>query len=436
MSTATAPVREAEAGWLEQMFERLWPINRSIAGPGSRQTLDILGETMPTERLSVPTGERALDWIVPDEWHARAAYIVGPDGRRFADVADHNLHLVSHSAPFRGRMTLEELRPHLYSLPEQPDAIPYITSFYRRHWGFCLAHRELEALPGGDYEVVVDTELVPGRVEVGEAVLPGESDEEVLFHSYVCHPSMANNELSGPLAVTALYERLRRWERRTLTYRFVLSAETIGTIVYLHHRGDHLLDHLRAGFVLTCVADDGGFTYKRSRNARSLADRAAELVLRDTGAPHRVVDFDPSNGSDERQYCSPGFDLPIGSLMRTMYGEFPEYHTSLDNLDFISIDALQGTIDAYEAIARALDGNVLWRNTVARGEPQLGRRGLYKQLSTKERDASRVPLVWLLNLADGEHDLLAIAERSGQPLDALLDVAARLEQAGLLARAD
>ena len=423
-----------EADWLRTLLDRLWPITRSIAGPGLRETLDILSEWIPTERIQARSGDRALDWIVPDEWHVREAYLVDPTGRRFADVAENNLHLVSHSVPFRGRMPLAELREHLHTLPDQPNAIPYVTSYYAPRWGFCIAHDELESLPEGEYDVAVDTDLVPGRVEVGEAVLPGESDDEVLFHSYVDHPSLANNELSGPLAVTALYRRLAAWPQRRLTYRFVLGAETIGTIVYLDQRGDHLAERLRAGYVLTCVGDAGDFTFKRSRRGDTPADRAGVLALRDSGAAHTVVPFDPSNGSDERQYCSPGFDLPIASLMRTMYGEYPEYHTSLDDRQFLSIDALVGTIDMYERIARSLDANVAWRNTVARGEPQLGRRGLYRPVSTKERDAGRGYMMWLLNLADGEHDLLAIAERSGVPVEVLSALARELAEAGLLER--
>ena len=423
-----------ESDWLRDLLDRLWPINRSIAGPGLRETLDVLAEWIPTERITARSGDQVFDWIVPDEWTVREAYFTGPDGVRHADFADCNLHLVSHSVPFRGRMPLAELREHLHTVPEQPTAIPYVTSFYAPRWGFCLSHEEAEALPEGEYDVVVDTELAAGRVEVGEAVLLGETDDEVLFHSYVDHPSLANNELSGPLAVTALYRRLSAWPRRRLTYRFVLSAETIGTLLYLHERGDRLIERLRAGYVLTCVGDRGDFTFKRSRREDTAADRAALIALRDAGAAHEVRRFDPGNGSDERQYCSPGFDLPVASLMRTMYADYPEYHTSLDDRDFLSIDSLVGTIDMYERIARALDGNGTWVNTVARGEPQLGRRGLYPQLGAP-RHYQAVPLMWLLNLSDGDHDLLAIAERSGVAIDDLIPLAGDLEQAGLLRRA-
>lgn len=417
---------------LEAMFDRLWPINRTIAGPGLRETLDLLGEVIPTERLRFSTGEQVFDWTVGPEWEVHEAYLVDPAGRRFADVAEHNLHLVGHSVPFRGQLSLDDLRPHLHSLPDQPDAIPYVTSFYREDWGFCLTHRELEGLPPGQYEVVVDTELRPGRVEIGEAVLPGEEPDEVLFHSYVCHPSMANNELSGPLAVAFLYDWVAALPRRRLTYRFVLSAETIGTLCYLRERGDHLRERLLAGYVLTCLGDRGDFTLKTSRREGTVADRAAALVLRDTG-PHSVTPFDPGNGSDERQYCSPGFNLPVASVMRTMYSRFPEYHTSLDDKSFISFEALADSVRAYQRIVAALEGNVRWWNTVQFGEPQLGRRGLYRGLSTK-KPLDVTPTMWLLNLADGEHDLLAIVQRSGERLEDLLESAVQLEAAGLLER--
>lgn len=426
--------RRAEpADRLETYFDRLWPITRSITGPGIRESLDILSEIIPTERLTFPSGSRAFDWIVPLEWAVREAYIVGPDGRRRADLARNNLHLVGYSVPFRGRLTLDELRPHLYSLPELPDAIPFVTSYYREHWGFCLADRELLELPDGEYEVVIDSELYPGRVEIGEAFLPGESDEEILFSSYLCHPSLANNELSGPLALAFLYERVAALPQRRYSYRFLLSAETIGTICYLSERGDHLRRHLIAGYVMTCLADRGSFTYKLSRPGGSLADRAARIVLRDHGA-HTVIPFDPGNGSDERHYCTPGFNLPVGSLMRSVYADYPEYHTSLDNKDAISFPALAESVDVYERIVRALESNTAWWNTVQYGEPQLGRHRLYPTTSRRDPMPDVQLLSWILNLGDGEHDLLAVAERSGYPFDLVVDGARRLETVGLLER--
>ncbi|MCK4302989.1 MAG: DUF4910 domain-containing protein, partial [Candidatus Eisenbacteria sp.] len=320
---------------MESYFDRLWPLNRSITGPGLRDSLGILAEVMPMERLRFPTGSRVFDWTVPREWLAREAYFVDPNGVRHADFKTHNLHLVGYSVPVTRTMPYDELRPHLYSLPDQPDAIPYVTSYYEDNWGFCLPHNELLQLPEGQYEVVIDSELHDGHVEIGEAVLPGESSEEVLFTSYLCHPSLANNELSGPLVAAFVYDELSRRTCRRYTYRFVLGVETIGTICYLSLRGDHLKHHLKAGYVLTCLGDPGCFSYKASRLQDCLADRAARILLRDKG-DHIVFPFDPSSGSEERQYNSPGCNLPVGVLMRTRYADFPEYHTSLDNKDFIS----------------------------------------------------------------------------------------------------
>lgn len=415
---------------LEDYFDRLWPINRSIAGPGLRRSLDILAEVIPTQRHRFATGTAVFDWEVPREWEVREAYLVDPDGRRRADFAQHNLHLVAHSVPVRARMTLDELRPRLHSIPDQPDAIPYVLSLYDENWGFCLTDRELRELPDGEYEVVIDSELRDGHVEIGEAVLPGESEQEVLFSSYLCHPSLANNELSGPLALASLYERLSRRPRRRLTYRFLLGAETIGTLCFLSLRGEHLCERLAAGYVVTCVGDRGAFTLKTSRRGDTLADRAARAVLREVGE-HSVVPFDPGNGSDERQYCSPGFDLPVASVMRTMYSCFPQYHTSLDDKEFIDFARLAESVDVYERIVDALEHNLTWWNTVRFGEPQLGKRGLYPGTNANAPLEVK-PTMWMLNLADGEHDLLAIAQRSGQPLAGLIDAAGKLAAAGLL----
>jgi len=420
----------ALAETLEEYFDRLWPINRSIAGPGLRASLDVLSDLIPTERHRFPTGTRVFDWEVPREWEVREAYIVDSNGRRRADFAEHNLHLVAHSTPVRARMSLAELRPHLHSLPDQPDAIPYVLSLYAENWGFCLSDRELRDLPDGEYEVVIDSQLRPGHVEIGEAVLPGECEDEVLFSSYLCHPSLANNELSGPLAIAALYDRLSRRPRRRLTYRFLLGAETIGTLCFLSLRGSHLRERLRAGYVVTCVGDRGPLTLKTSRRGDSLADRAARQVLDEIGE-HSVIPFDPGNGSDERQYCSPGFDLPVASVMRTMYSCFPEYHTSRDDKSFIDFPHLAGSVAVYEQIVDALEHNLVWWNTVQYGEPQLGKRGLYPGTNANAPFELK-PTMWMLNLADGEHDLLAIAQRSGQPLAGLVDAATKLSAAGLL----
>jgi aminopeptidase-like protein len=417
---------------MENFFDRLWPLNRSITGPGVRASLDVLSELMPMERLCFDSGEEVFDWTVPKEWEARDAYIIGPNGQRFADFKKNNLHLVGYSIPVDQTCCLDELKLHLHTLPDQPNAIPYVTSYYDEDWGFCLAYSEYRALQEGEYRVVIDSELREGRLELGEAVLPGETDDEVLFSTYLCHPSMANNELSGPLTVAFLYRVLSQRPHRRFTYRFVIGQETIGTICFLSCRGKHLLRHLKAGYVLSCIGDPGNFTFISSRRDNSLADRAARLVLRDHG-PYECRPFDAGSGSEERQYCSPGFNLPVALMMRTPAGEYPEYHTSLDNKDFISFAALEESVHVCSKIVDALEANVVWRNMQPYCEPQLGRRGLYPRRSADQTPQGLFRSIkWLLNLADGEHDLLAVAERSGKPVQDLIKAAECLSEAGLL----
>jgi aminopeptidase-like protein len=430
--------RASELRELEQMFDRLWRLPRSLTGDGVRATHAVLGELMPLERFELESGTPVLDWVVPQEWRVYEAYVVAPDGQRLLDFHSNNLHLVGYSEPFEGRLSRSELDEHLYSLPDRPGAIPYVTSYYRPRWGFCLPHDLRASLPDGEYHVVVNTELGPGSMTISECVLPGTSSQEVLISSYTCHPSLANNELSGPLLAAFLYRRLARLEERRLTFRFLLAPETIGAIAYLHLRGDRLKRHTIAGYVATCVGGPGGLTYKRSRDAPTVADRAAEHVVARRagveGVKHTVLDFVPT-GSDERQYGSPGYRLPIGSLMRTMYGTYPEYHTSLDDKEFVRLDNVQRTLDAYEDVCRLLDRNRTYLNTKPYGEPQLGRRGLYSDITVADSNVGVADaLFWTLNLSDGDTDLLGIAERSGLAFDAIRRSADLLELAGLLRR--
>jgi len=388
---------------------------------------------MPTDRLVFKTGLKVFDWLIPKEWIVRDAYLIDPNGKKRAEYKVNNLHLIGYSVPFSGRMGLAQLRPQIHSLPGQPDAIPYLTTYYRENWGFCMSDRELQSLPEGEYQVCIDTELVDGHLEIGEAVIKGKSDREVLFSTYLCHPSMANNELSGPLLASFLYERISEMRNLHYTYRFVVQPETIGSIAYLSKRGDWLKEKLDAGFVITCVGDAGLFTYKSSRRGNALCDRVAKLILRDIGE-HRLEAFAPF-GSDERQYCSPGFNLPVGSLMRTMYGRFPEYHTSLDDKLFISFDAMTKALEAYLKIVSALEGNWVWKTNFPFCEPQLGKRGLYPTLGAqKQRERKVEALMWILNLADGKSDLLEIAERSGCEVEMLISVASEAEVAGLISK--
>lgn len=428
--------RAAELASMEELFDALWPLPRSLTGDGVRETHRLLSSVMPLETFEVPSGTRVFDWTVPPEWRVNEAYVVAPDGRRALDFAESTLRLVGYSAPFRGRLSLEELQGHLHSLPDLPDAVPYVTSYYRERWGFCLSERERRALPPGEYEVVVDTELFPGSLTYSHAVLPGETGAEVLLTSYTCHPALANNELSGPLTLAFLHRRLASWPRRRLSYRFVLAPETIGALAYLHAHGEHLRRAVVAGYVVTCTGGPGGLTYKRSRDP-SLADRAAEHVLAHLHEPHppRIMGFTPV-GSDERQYCSPGFRLPVGSLMRARYGTYREYHTSLDDKAFMDLAAVQRTLDAYEAVCRVLDGNETLVNLSPYGEPRLGERGLYPDLAVGgSNHRVNEAVFWVLNLCDGENDLLAVAERSGLPFDEVRAAADRLTAVGLLAPA-
>lgn len=417
---------------IEHYFDRLFPLLRSLTGAGVRQSLDILGELMPLERIEVPSGTSVFDWTVPQEWVVREAYLEGPDGTRIVDVRQNNLHLLNCSDAFDGTVTRTDLDEHLYSRPDLPEAIPYVTSYYVRRWGFCLAHNVRESLPDGNYRAVIDTEFVDGAMSMAEVVLRGEQEDEVLLASDICHPSMANDELSGPLALAMLYRRIASWPRRKLTYRFVLHPETVGSIAYLARCGNHLKDRCVAGYVLTNVAVDAGFKYKRSRRGSSLADRAAEIALGDQNiAPWDTRDFDPT-GSDERQYCSPGFNLPVGVLSRTPT-YYPEYHTSLDNRDFISFQALSSSVELYERMCVAIDGNDAYVNQAPFGEPHLGRRGLYHTTGRSGPPAERhQALLWVLNLSDGDHDLIAIAERSRMPFSMIREAADAAVEAGLL----
>lgn len=419
---------------LELYFDRLWPLNRSILGEGFRQSLDVLAEIMPTDRLRYPTGKQVFDWTIPKEWKVHEAYFEGPDGKRYADFSKNNLHLIGYSISFRGTVGLDELKKHLYTVPEMPEAIPYVTSYYEERWGFCISQETFDRLPEGDYYVHIDTRHEAGHLEIGEAILSGRSEREVFFSTYLCHPSMANNELSGPLVMAYLFKYLQERQRRKYTYRFTITSETIGAIAYLSTRGKYMKSHVDAGFQMTCLGNPKPFTYKKTKNGNSLADRATLIALR--GSSHTVVPFHIT-GSDERQYSSAGFNLPMGSLMRTMYDQYPEYHTSLDDKSFISFDALQDSIKKYCEIVEIIESNYFPRNLSPYGEPQLSKRGLYPTLS-KYSAFNRDPgeryetMMWLLSYADGTRDLIGIAEETGCDYWLMNEIAADLVEKKLL----
>jgi aminopeptidase-like protein len=399
-----------------ELIQALYPICRSITGDGVRQSLRLLQSVVPLEVHEVPSGTAVLDWEVPREWNIRDAWIKNEQGEKIVDFQRHNLHVLNYSVPVHKTMSLAELRPHLFTLPNHPDWIPYRTSYYRENWGFCLPHRQLASLSEGEYEVCIDSTLAPGSLSYGELVLQGQSEEEVLISSHACHPSLANDNLSGMVMAIRLAEHLARTEHR-YTYRLVWAPGTIGAITWLA-RSEPVLPRLRHGLVLSCVGDPGSFTYKRSRQGRAEIDRVAEHVLKNSGHGFQITDFAPL-GYDERQYCSPGYDLPVGCFMRTPNGKYPEYHTSADNLDLVKPEALADSLLQLLHVVEALELNRVYVNLAPRGEPQLGRRGLYRQMGGTANEVSEAAMLWVLNQSDGTHALLDIAERSGLELRAL-----------------
>ncbi len=418
---------------LEKYFDRLWPINRSLTGDGNRESLSILSEIAGIKQHEVPSGTKCFDWVIPPEWNVKDAYVKGPDGKKLIDFKRNNLYLLGYSESCNKKMSLDELKKNLHTIREQPDVIPYLTSYYERRWGFCLAHNVMERFPEGEYEVMIDSELdEKGSMTYGEAFIEGSSKKEILFSTYICHPSMANNELSGPLITSMIYRELMKKKNHRYSYRFLFLPETIGSIYYLSVNGERLKENLSAGFVVTCAGDPGKFTYKRSRSGNTLADRAAELVLMQSGEDYVVEDFFPT-GSDERQYCSPGFNLPVGSLMRTRYGKYKEYHTSADNRDFISFDAMEETVKKYIEITGMIENNFTYKNKFPRCEPNLGKRGLYPTIGSEKKTGDSIAaMMWLLNLSDGDNDMISISQRSGIKFSELDECAKRLIEKNLI----
>lgn len=433
MSTAArpAPARPDTGEAMYRLIERLYPICRSITGDGVRETLAAIREHVPLEVHEVPSGTPVLDWTVPKEWNIRDAWVKDASGRRVIDFRASNLHVVGYSVPVRRRLSLAELKPHLHTLPDHPDWIPYRTSYYQESWGFCLAHNRLLALEEGEYEVEIDSTLSDGALTYGELVLPGEQEEEFLLSCHVCHPSLCNDNLSGIALATFLAARLAARRARRCTYRFLFIPGTIGSITWLA-RNEPAVARIRHGLVVNCVGDGGPFTYKRSRRGDAEIDRAASHVLRHSGRAYDVIDFFPY-GYDERQYCSPGFNLPVGALSRTTHGHYPQYHTSADDLGFVRPGALAESLELYEAVIDVIERNRRYRNLSPKGEPQLGRRGLYRALGAGRSSEDEMAVFWVLNLGDGEHDLLAVAERARMPFPAIARAADALAATGLLA---
>ncbi|HKY38839.1 MAG TPA: DUF4910 domain-containing protein [Polyangiaceae bacterium] len=426
------PNTPAPGAELMNLVRELYPICRSITGNGVRQTLAILGRHLPLQLTEVPSGTPVLDWVVPREWNIRDAWIKNASGERVVDFRAHNLHVVSYSVPVNGRFAWSELRPHLYSLPAQPDAIPYRTSYYEEGWGFCLSERQLQALPQTDYEVCIDSTLEPGNLTYAELVLPGESADEILISSHVCHPSLANDNLSAVAICTLLARELAAVQPRRYTLRFLFAPGTIGAITWLE-RNRRTAQRIKHGLTLTCLGDAHPFTFKRSFAGNHAIDRAAAAVLRASDHQHQLIDFFPY-GYDERQYNSPGFRLPVASLMRGRHGQFPEYHTSLDNPDFVSAERLAESYQVLRGILHVLEHNVSYRNLQPFGEPQLGKRGLYRAMGGSSIPGLQFAMLWVLSMADGTHDLLAVAERAGLTFREVQAAANLLLEHGLLSR--
>ena len=396
---------------LHQLIRRLYPICRSITGDGVRQTLKVLQEYTPLTIHEVPSGTIVFDWTVPKEWNIKDAYIKNSKGERLVDFQKCNLHVLNYSTAIKKKMSLDELKAYTFSLPEHPDWIPYRTSYYKENWGFCLSHNQLSALPDGEYEVFIDTSLQDGHLTYGEYYLKGQTDAEVLISTHICHPSLANDNLSGVALAVFLASHLSKLALK-YSYRFLFTPGTIGSITWLS-LNEATVSRIKHGMVLACVGDRGKITYKKSRHGLAEIDRVVAQVLKDSGDPYEIVDFSPY-GYDERQFCSPGFNLPMGCFMRTPHGQFPEYHTSADNLEFVQPECLGDSLSKCLKIVQLLERNRTYLNLNPKCEPQLGKRGLYGQIGGQtDGRVQELAMLWVLNLSDGNHTLLDIAEQSG-----------------------
>ena len=425
-----APPTDSLGKAMQDFIKELFPICRSITGEGVRETLRLIQKRIPLETHEVPSGTKVFDWTVPLEWNVTDAYIANEAGARVIDFKANNLHLMSYSTPLKKKMRLADLKPHLFSLPDHPDWIPYRTSYYQENWGFCIRDKDLAQLADGEYDVVIDSRLKPGSLTYGECYLPGESTDEILVSCHVCHPSLCNDNLSG-IAVSVMLAQAMAVRSRRYSYRFLFIPGTIGSITWLA-QNEHNIRHVKHGLVLTGLGDAGEITYKRSRQGQAEIDRAMLHVLKHAGEPHTIIDFSPY-GYDERQFCSPGFNLPVGCLMRTPHGQYPEYHSSADNLNFVKRDSLAGSYGRCLEVFELLEHNRTYLNQNPKCEPQLGRRGLYRSIAgQQEKQSKELALLWVLNGSDGSQTLLDIAERASLPFGKILVAARELEQVGLL----
>ena len=419
---------------LYQLINRLFPICRSITGNGVRESLKIMQEYLPLQINEVPSGTTVFDWAIPKEWNINDAWIKNMKGEKVVDFNLSNLHIFNYSIPFKGKLSTVELKKHLFTIPEKPHWIPYRTSYYEEKWGFCLSHSLLESMQDDEYEVCIDTTLEPGSLTYGEYYLPGQTEDECLFSCHICHPSLCNDNLSG-IAVILFLAKMLSARKNRLSYRFLFIPGTIGAITWLA-LNENKLSNIKAGLVATLLGDPSTFTYKKTRNGDELIDKAVIHFLKFSGDDYRLIDFFPY-GYDERQFNSPGINLPIGSLTRSQYGQYPEYHTSADNLELVTPEKLEGSLNAYRSIADILDHNIVYINQYPKGEPQLGKRGLYQKMggeTEQDKELRRMAMLWCLNLSDGKNSLLDIADRASIPFAVMKQVATILEENELLAR--
>lgn len=412
------------------LIEELYPICRSITGNGVRQSLEVIKKHINLDIVEVPTGTKVFDWTIPKEWNIKDAYIIDPKGNKIVDFKSSNLHILNYSIPIKKKISLKDLKPHLHSLPEQPELIPYLTTYYKEEWGFCLSHKQLLDLEEGEYEVVIDSTLKMGSLSYGEYIIKGKTKDEVVLSCYICHPSLCNDNLSGVVLTTFLAKIFSNIETK-YSYRFLFLPETIGTIAWLA-KNENNIERIKHGLVVTCVGDLGNLTYKKSRIGNAEIDKIVENVLKFSGENYSIRDFDPI-GSDERQFCSPGFNLPFGSLMRTPYGEFLEYHTSGDNLNLVKPEFLFDTYSKYFQTMFILENNKKYLNLNPKCEPQFGKRGLFRlvggQNKTIDEDLAKL---WLFNMSDGENTLVEISNKSGISFEKIKNVADKLLESGLL----
>jgi aminopeptidase-like protein len=413
----------------------LFPINRSLTGDGVRKTLQYIKSVLPNLQVtSVPSGTSAYDWVVPKEWNMREAWIADSAGNKLIDFATNNLHVVGYSTPVDRIVTRSELELYLHSLPNQPNAIPYVTSYYKECFGFCLTQIQRDSLGEGPFHIYIDSDLFDGELCYGELVIPGKSEKEILFSTYICHPSMANNELSGPAVSMALAKYVQGLRDRQFTYRFLFTVETIGSILYISKNLERMSRNLKNGWVLTCLGDDNSYSYVPTRNGKTLTDSISKRVLADLGKSYIEYSW-LDRGSDERQFNAPGVDLPVASLMRSKYGTFPEYHTSLDNLDFISPDGLKGSLEMFKNVVTIVESNGMWKIKVL-CEPQLGKRGLYPNTSTKDSNAQIRDQMNIISYLDGNSDFLQIADKCNLSYNQVLNTVEKLNSAGLVEKID